>query len=93
MGRHQEGGTGKDFPQVTPGKRLPKDGGGRGIPTTFRLPPEAEALARTQTLKGRAPGPRRGPRGRRRGRGLTGSAEAEAGGDRRVFCELQADDN
>ena len=45
MGRHQEGGTGKDFPQVTPGKRLPKDGGDmRGIPTTSRLPPEAKAL-------------------------------------------------
>lgn len=67
----------------------------RGIPTTPRLPPQAKALAeapaRTQTLRGRAPGPRRGLPGRRRGRGLT--AEAEVGGDPRVFWELRVDDN
>ena len=58
----------------------------RGIPTTSRLPPEAKALAeapaRTQTLRGRAPGPRRGL-----------AAEAEVGGDPRVFWELRVDDN
>lgn len=71
--------------------------GTRGMPTASRLPAGTKtfsaALPRTQTLRERPPRARRGLRGRRRGCELTRGAEAEAGGDRRVFCELQANDN
>lgn len=68
------------------------------LPLTPQLLPEATALPgafpRPVLWEDKfPPGPRRRLRGGRRGRGLTRGAEAEAGGDGRVFCELQSDDN
>lgn len=72
--------------------------GTRGISTTPQLLPDTKALAaaypRARTLGGRAS--RAEALGRREGceaDGLTRGAEAEAGGDRRVFRKLQSDDN
>lgn len=70
----------------------------RGNRPPLLLPEEtalAAAFPGARTLGGPAPppGPRRENREGGEAAGLTRGAEAEAGGDGRVFCELQSDNN